>query len=140
MGMNRRNDYFVGSSVGQRPDVIAEADRLEQTLRHRDMSLTYHRGRARQETARLVDQRSDARRQLNGYLRRHFYTTAEVARLLGASEGLVQAMASQGPAAIRCDSGELLVLGLPSIRSGKLWFPKADIESLLAGQRVASRD
>ena len=140
MDTGTADHYFVGSSVGQRPDAVAEADRLKQTLRHQETSLAFHRRRAHPETVRLTDDVSSARWQLNWYLRRHFYTTAEVARLLGVSERLVQAMASQGPTAIRCDSGEVLVVGLPSIRYGKLWFPKTDIESLLAGQRVASRD
>lgn len=139
MSASSREKSSTGSSFGQRPDAVSEVDRLKQTVRHRDMSLTFHRGQAYRETARLTDQLSDARRQLNAYLRRHFYTTPEVAGLLGVSEHLVQAMAAQGPTAVRCDSGKVLMLGLRAIRHGKLWFPKADIDQLLADLDFASR-
>jgi len=87
---------------------------------------------ADKELTLLRDELAQARRELNAHLRRHFYTTAEVARLLGVSDRWVQAMAAQGSAPRLSPSGEVIVLGLRSVRFGKLWFPKGDVNRLLS--------
>ena len=128
-GVSRRDEYLV-----------AEANRLRGSVKGMDNSLnslTSIRADTYRETARLSAQRHADRRELDEHLRRHFYTTAEVARLLGISVRLVRAMAAEGPTTVRFASGTALVVGLWAIRHRRLWFPKADIDWLL---RDLSRD
>jgi len=89
--------------------------------------------------AALMGDIATTRRSFDEYLRRNFYTTAEVARMLSASERLVQAMAAQGATSYRCASGDSIVLGLRSIQHRGYRFPKADIDRLMASSRLTPR-
>ena len=120
-GLSRRDEYLV-----------AEANRLKQSVKDADNSLASLRAHASRETARLSPQRYADRRELEEHLQRHFYTTAEVARLLRVSVRLVRAMAAEVPTTVRFTSGTALVVGLRAVRHRRLWFPKADIDQLLS--------
>jgi len=101
----------------------------------------YYATRAESESKVLAKRRhlGVARHVLDAYLPHHFYTTAEVARMLGVSYRLIQAMAAQGATTYRCASGESIVLGLRSIRHKGYRFPKADIDHLVNSSRLVSR-
>ena len=123
-GVSRRDEYLV-----------AEANRLKRLVKGMDTSLnslTSIREDAYRETARLLARRHADRWALEEHLQRHFYTTTEVARLLGISVRLVRAMAAEGPSTVRFASGTALVAGLRAIRHRRLWFPKTDIDQLLS--------
>ena len=114
------------------PDPVVMADAFTHLVHKWEED--YYATRAETESELMAKRRhlGDARRGLDEYLRRHFYTTAEVARLLRVSDRWVQAMAAQGSATRLSPLGEVIVLGLRSVRFGKLWFPKGDVNRLLS--------
>jgi len=75
----------------------------------------------------------------DAFLQRHFYSTPQVARLLGVSERLVQAMAAPEETTCRSASGEVIVIGLRSIQHKGHRFPKADIDRFVSSSRPVSR-
>ena len=121
------------------PDPVELVDACKQLVRSWEED--YYATRAKTESELRVKRRhlGAARRRLDGYRRHHFYTTAEVARLLGVSERLVQAMAAQGCTSYRGVSGESIVLGLRTIKHRGYRFPKADIDRLVNSSRPVSR-
>ena len=113
-------------------------DRRTRVDRRIDLLTGQLRG-VREDLTVAREERTVVRRELDAYLSRHFYSSAELRRLLGVSGRLIQALAAQESATFRCASGELIVLGLRSIRHGGRWFPRADIDRLVGTSSRASR-
>jgi len=136
-GLSNRRASTLSS--GDDPDPVETAVAFKQVVCKVEEDYWVTRAETESELAAMKDYVGVVRRGLDEHLRRDFYTTAEVARLLGVSERLVQAMAAQGGTSRRCVSGEVVVLGLRSIRHKGYRFPKADINRLVNSSRMVSR-